>query len=125
MAVIMKNEDYRNKIVKGIWSLTGLKSSEYIRMIKNKYPETTGSRLRGIMSSATNKNYRKANVNDVLQSLFTVNEWANGSDLVDDISNLDLMELLKHVNFAKDKCSEKDEESRRKEFFRAVLTEII
>lgn len=71
----MKKENKNNQLIKGLWSLTGLKSSDYIRLAKQIHPDLTGSRLRGLMSGTANSNYRPATNNDVFQCIIVVGHW--------------------------------------------------
>lgn len=71
-----KLENKNNRLIKGLWSLTGLKSSDYIRIAKSIHPDLTGSRLRGLMSGTSNTNYRPATNHDVFQCIVVISHWA-------------------------------------------------
>ncbi len=60
----MTLEQYGNRCIKGLWRLTGLKSSELVKLLVNE-SLMTGSRARGLLSAPGNKNYRPATENDV------------------------------------------------------------
>lgn len=92
----MTAEKKENRLVKGLWSLTGLKSSDYIRLIRESYPDLTGSRLRGIMSGMSNDNYRSASISDVIQCFRAIASWAGCPELIDkaDTLNTDSLERV-------------------------------
>jgi len=72
----VRKEGLINRLVKGLWALTGKRSSEFIGIAKEISDKqgysVTGSRLRGVMSSPTHKNYRVATEEDLKITLFVV-----------------------------------------------------
>lgn len=95
----MEKENKNNRLIKGLWSLTGLKSSDYIRIAKQIHPDLTGSRLRGLMSGMENSNYRPATNRDVLQCLIVVTYWIGDESFpVQDVSDSTIEALLYEVD---------------------------
>ena len=95
----MEKENKNNRLIKGLWSLTGLKSSDYIRMAKQIHPDLTGSRLRGLMSGTANSNYRPATNHDVFQCVVVVSHWVGiDSDFVETVSDSAVETLLDEVD---------------------------
>jgi hypothetical protein len=95
----MEKENKNNRLIKGLWSLTGLKSSDYIRIAKQIHPDLTGSRLRGLMSGMANSNYRPATNRDVLQCLIVVTHWIGDESFpVQDVSDSTIEALLYEVD---------------------------
>lgn len=72
----MKNESIQNLLIKGLWRLTGLRSSEFIRLVRAENPSLTGSRLRGVMSGVANPNFRHATNDDLQLVVSSVCVWA-------------------------------------------------
>lgn len=89
-------ETIENRIIKGLWSLTGLKSSDYIKLVKDAYPNVSGSRLRGLISGVGNRNFRPATAVDLEHSLCVIAKWA-GTD-IDNILPDSLTPLLTLVD---------------------------
>ena len=95
----MEKENKNNRLIKGLWSLTGLKSSDYIRMAKQIHPDLTGSRLRGLMSGIANSNYRPATNYDVFQCFVVVSHWVGiDSDFVETVSDSAVETMLDEVD---------------------------
>ncbi|MCQ8822260.1 hypothetical protein NQT65_18890 [Pseudoalteromonas agarivorans] len=95
----MEKENKNNRLIKGLWSLTALKSSDYIRMAKQLHPDLTGSRLRGLMSGISNRNYRPATNHDVFLCVVVVSHWAGiDSGLVETVSDSAVETLLDEVD---------------------------
>ena len=113
----MTTEKLENRLVKGLWSLTGLKSSDYIRLIRESYPDLTGSRLRGIMSVMSNDNYRSATLGDVVQCFCALALWAGCPELSEKMHDLkpgSLANALALVDEANQDSENKGPEKARK-----------
>lgn len=95
----MEKENKNNRVIKGLWSLTGLKSSDYISKSKQVHSDLTGSRLRGLMSGVTNSNYRQATKQDVHQCLIVICHWAGvDSTLLRKSEDINIEALLKDID---------------------------
>ena len=95
----MDTENKNNRLIKGLWSLTSLRSSEFIKLVKSFYPELTGSRLRGLLSSKKNSNYRVATEADVCQCINTILYWFEIDDqFLEEITDQQIELLLKCID---------------------------
>ncbi|MFB2639897.1 hypothetical protein ACE02P_17890 [Shewanella bicestrii] len=93
----MANENLENRVIKGLWSLSGLKSSDFIALVMTSYPEFTGSRIRGLLSSTSNKNFRAATLNDLERILSVIWFWCQPNSLLQ-LGKVDLSLLLDHLD---------------------------
>lgn len=99
VVLVVQNEAIKNRLVKGIWRISSMKSSDFIKLIKSVDPHSTGSRIRGVLSSVNHKNYRIATVDDLnsfvkgLAFLFGAKPPLNLR-----FSDIDLKDLLIRIN---------------------------
>ena len=112
----MDTENNNNKLIKGLWKISEIKSSDYIKLVKSIYLDATGSRLRGLMSSLSNKNYRPATIEDVHQCLVSLCNWAKvDPPSLDELSLSKINCLLAEVNNAiKSPCKDSNKEKIEK-----------
>lgn len=117
----MNKESVNNRLIKGLWKLTGLKSSDYIKMAKQVHHNLTGSRLRGLMSGTGNNNYRTATRNDVFQCIAVVSHWVGIDTLpVKTVDYRAIEAMLVEVDKLVE-CADKDELSKKERLKRMII----
>lgn len=112
-------ESSNNAVIKGLWSLSGMKSSDYIKLVKDSYPQMTGSRMRGLLSKMSHRNYRKATIDDVGICIAVFASWCGAK--FDDKQKFDDAVILRLLSITNSANLSMTGDTSRKQAIRKVL----